>query len=333
MKSKKIIVVSYGDDGHKNHFLTVAEKAGVETLLFDAGGYPHNNEEISIEYIGTNPSLSLAISGHEIHASEISGVWWRRPRGKKNQSTKPVDKYTHLEGETVVRSLSEFLPSVNWVSNPEATRTACRKPVQLMVAKQTGFKIPETCISNSPSVVENFIQTLGRKKLIMKPVGTSFIELSTASQSSEDNQNKVVFTQVIEPKLILDNLSMVKNCPVIFQEAVEKDSDLRITVVGEYVFCAEITLEGCTNPNNVDWRNHDGARIYRRFELPNDIKELCIRFTHLMGLRFGCIDMAYSKKNGFTFFEINPQGQWLPSELDLGYQISAALLETLTQVR
>ncbi|MFA5935188.1 MAG: hypothetical protein WC827_04885 [Candidatus Paceibacterota bacterium] len=141
----------------------------------------------------------------------------------------------------------------------------------------------------------------------------------------------VVFTKVVDPELILNNIDMLKNCPVIFQESVEKDSDVRITVVDDKVFCAEISLIGCSDLSNVDWRNHDGVRIYKKHQLPREIELQCIEFTKAMGLRFGCIDMAYSRKYGYTFFEINPQGQWLPSELDLGYPISIALLESLTK--
>jgi len=46
-------------------------------------------------------------------------------------------------------------------------------------------------------------------------------------------------------------------------------------------------------------------------------------------LAFGCIDLAYSERDGYTFFEINPQGQWLISETVLGYQITQALTKLL----
>lgn len=330
----KIIVVSYGDDSHKNHFLKIAHKAGVETLLFDAGGYPSQtqNDQISIEYKDADPQLTLTISGQLLNPNEIGGVWWRRPRGAKIKNCTAMEQYIRLEGEVVIRSLKDFLPNVNWVSDPEATRMAGRKPVQLMVAKRTGLKIPETCISNSPDVVKSFIKHLQGRKMIMKPVGTSFIELAKDDPSGR-SCNKVIFTQIVDYRVVLDNIAMVKNCPVIFQEAIEKESDVRVTVVDDKVFCAEIILEGCSNPNNVDWRNHDGIRVYRRHELPDEIKRKCTQFTKAMGLRFGCIDMAYSRKGGYTFFEINPQGQWLPSEEDVGHPISAALLEALTRAR
>ena len=326
----KIIVVSYGDDGHKTHFLNAAQAAGVEAVTFDAGGYPNGVDEVSFDYCAAKPRLSLSIDGIAIDAEEVRGVWWRRPRGALGVNRNLLEQYMRFEGEVVIRSLKEILPHANWVSDPEATRMACRKPVQLMVAKSLSMRIPQTCITNSPEAVKNFIERLAGKKLIMKPAGTSFVEL-VSPDNPDGASNRAIFTQVVSSELILENLGMVKSCPVIFQEAIEKDSDMRITVVDDEVFCAEIKLEGCTNPNNVDWRNYEGVRKYQRHELPQEIKDQCVKFTHAMGLRFGCIDMGYSRKNGYTFFEINPQGQWLPSEIKLGYPISSALLKALTQ--
>lgn len=329
---KKIIIVSYGDDGHTKCLLEEAGKNGIEAILFDAGGYPiTDKEEISIDYEnGISPKLRMSIGGTTVNGEDVSGIWWRRPRGTKSFGRSGMDQYMHLEGEVVIRSLKEFLLHINWVSDPEATRMACRKPVQLAVAKEVGLQIPSTCISNSPVAVKDFMSSLGGRGMIMKPVGTSFVDLSQ-DQELEDGGSKVIFTQIVDRSVVLDNLDLIKNCPVIFQEAVEKDSDVRITVVDGQVFCAEIILENCSNPKNVDWRNHDGIRVYRRHKLPKRIKDLCVQFTNAMGLRFGCIDMAYSSKSGYTFFEINPQGQWLPSQIELDYPISAALLKSLTK--
>jgi len=322
---KSIIVVSYGDDVHKSVFEATAKKRGIETILFDAGGYPASNDKIAFDYQNGNPRIWFDISGRIIRPEEILGIWWRRPRGGNQKVKNAMGQYVKLEGESVIRSLADFLPSINWVSEPEATRMACRKPVQLAIAQRVGLKIPDTCISNSESEVIKFIDRLGNKKMIIKPVGTSFIDMSTETGQA----NKVIFTKVIDPKLILKNIGMIKKCPVIFQESVQKDSDVRITVIDQEVFCAEITLEGCPDQQNVDWRNHKGVRVYKKHNLPKHIAELCVHFTANMGLRFGCIDMAFSVKNGYTFFEINPQGQWLPSEMQLGYPISEVLLNAL----
>ncbi|MFA5935187.1 MAG: hypothetical protein WC827_04880 [Candidatus Paceibacterota bacterium] len=178
---KVILVVSYGDDTHKNHFETIANKSGFQTILFDAGGFPTGNEEISIDFFNPN-SLFVSVFGKNIDPNEIAGVWWRRPRGKNKEEKTAIEQYSSLEGEVLVRSLKDFLPNINWVSDPEATRTACRKPVQLLVARKLGIKIPDTCLGNSSKMVIEFIKRLGNKKIILKPIGTSFIDLSKEGQ-------------------------------------------------------------------------------------------------------------------------------------------------------
>lgn len=261
-------------------------------------------------------------------ANEVDGVWWRRPLGAKLENKPSKMKvYVNSESEVLVRSLSDFVTNSNWISDPNATRLACRKPVQLSTAFDLGFKIPETCISNSASEIVKFLDFIdkNKKSLTIKPVGTAFIELS----ENGVEKNKVIFTKKIDPVVILDNLEMVKNCPVIFQEVIEKESDIRVTVVDNNVFAANIYLDNCDETDNLDWRNYAGNRRYERHKLPDDVSQLCIDFTKSMGLRFGCIDLAFSNTEGYTFFEINPQGQWLPSELQLGYPIANQLIQSL----
>lgn len=326
----KVLIVSYGDDMHKNHVMSRAEYMGISTLVFDAGSYPNKSDFITINYDAVG-EVTLSLGGHTVCGSEISGIWWRRPRSSDLHKLTPLQQYMRIEGEVVIRSLQDLIVDTTWVSDPEATLMAGRKPVQLSVAKSIGFSIPETCISNDISSVMEFISKSDRP-LIIKPVGTSFIKLSNEKQP--ESRNMIVFTRIVDKMVLRENLALVSNCPIIFQEAVKKDSDIRVTVVGNRVFAAEITLVGCSDSTNVDWRHYDGKRIYKRHVLDHETEKMCIALTQRLGLRFGYIDMAFSKKGGYTFFEINPQGQWLPSEIEqLGYPISAALLDVLLHGR
>ena len=196
---KKILVVSYNDDTHKDCFVKTARSSGFETILFDAGGYPADNDEISVDYSRDKHHVEISLAGNQVLAEEIVGVWWRRPRGAKLQKNQGgFYKYIHLEGEVLVRSLVDLLPEVNWVSDPEATRLACRKPVQLAIAKKLGIQIPLTCLGNSPDSVRRFIKYLGGKKMIVKPIGTSFVDFS-----AEGKKSKVIFTKIVDPDMIL----------------------------------------------------------------------------------------------------------------------------------
>ena len=56
--------------------------------------------------------------------------------------------------------------------------------------------------------------------------------------------------------------------PVTFQENVEKSSDIRVTVVGDEVFAAEILSQG-RESSKVDWRATDDPDLeHRMHELP-----------------------------------------------------------------
>lgn len=328
---KVIVIISYDEDLHASHLSNVAMGMGVQPILWDISKYPKvGGTSLSVSNSKVT-EFTLSLDGKTYTPDQISGVWWRRPGGAKKAAPEtPMGRYTSVESEFVVRSLRDHLSLSNWISDPEATRLAGRKPVQLCVAKEIGLHIPDTCITNSPATLLNFLERLGPKQVIMKPVGSAFMHLDPTGRT-DTPENRIVLTQIVDKKLLRDNAEMVSNCPVIFQEAIQKDYDIRVTVVDSTVYAAGIKLEGCDDSNNLDWRNHKGTRVYFTHKLPTEIADMCISVTKQLGLRFGCIDLGFSEKDGYTFFEINPQGQWLPSELKLGYTVSESLVSSLTQ--
>lgn len=51
--------------------------------------------------------------------------------------------------------------------------------------------------------------------------------------------------------------------------------------------------------------------------------------THSYGLRFAAIDLARRTDGGYTFFELNPNGQWAWVEQMTGLPLRAALANEL----
>lgn len=328
--TKTALVISYQGDAHVELLMRKARDRGINAVLWDVSKYPANGS-VSLEIDNNSTDSRIWVDGEGYDTSDIQGVWWRRPGGAQSGGPKSrMRQYISVESEFVVRSLRDFLVGSSWISDPEATRLACRKPVQLYHASQVGLKIPATCVTNSPDALLSFLESMKGRGVIMKPVGSAFMPLDPDGQNNTSN-NKVVYTKIVDPAVLLENIGMVKNCPVIFQEAIPKDYDVRVTVVDHEVFAASIRLEGFDDPANLDWRNHAGTRVYSHHVLPDEIRAWCTSVVSRLGLRFGCIDLGFSEKDGYTFFEINPQGQWLPSELKLGYNISGAILDSLTR--
>lgn len=329
MKNKTVIVASHDKDQSALFLMKRLAEIGQPARLINFGEFPTTMSgtmlfEKAVETTLTSPD------NFRFDGDSVKSIWWRRPQGPvKNTRISLLQKYVQNESDIALSSMLDFLKGVLWVSEPEATRIANRKPLQLALAKQIGFKVPDTCISNEPENVKAFIARHSLVPLIMKAVGSSYIRL-THDPEDKSRKNRAIYTKVVDTDLLLRNIDRVANCPFILQEAVIKDSDIRITVVGERVFASEILIEKNAAGPNLDWRHHDVRRKYVMHRLPQELEEHCARLVSTLGLKFGCIDMGFSKKDGYAFFEINPQGQWMPSEQLVGHPISMALASLLS---
>ncbi len=84
-------------------------------------------------------------------------------------------------------------------------------------------------------------------------------------------------------------IERVKFTPILLQEYVPKDVELRITVVGEKVFPVEIHSQ-LSDKTKVDWRKILNL-VHRVHTLLDEIKKRIVDFVNKLGLNFGAIDM------------------------------------------
>jgi glutathione synthase/RimK-type ligase-like ATP-grasp enzyme len=108
----------------------------------------------------------------------------------------------------------------------------------------------------------------------------------------------------------LDHLCEARLSPAIYQELVEKRSDVRVTYVGGRLFVAEIDSQG-DDAAKVDWRRTANPDLpHRRAELPTSICENLRRLMLALCLEYGAIDLIRTLDDQYVFLEINPNGQW-----------------------
>ena len=121
----------------------------------------------------------------------------------------------------------------------------------------------------------------------------------------------------------------VRYVPVLFQAYVPKRVELRVTVVGQQVFAAEIHSQASHRTRH-DWRRYDFFKtIYLPHELPREVERRCLQLVERLGLCYGAIDMILTPDNHYVFLEINPNGQYLWIENETGLAISDALCDLL----
>jgi len=150
-------------------------------------------------------------------------------------------------------------------------------------------------------------------QLVTKAISSGYI--------ASPEGNRAIFTSIVGPGDIedLDGLALA---PTTFQAFVDKVSDIRVTVIAGEVFAAEI-LSQEDKSSQVDWRATDDPHLAHRIhKLPNEIADLCRRLVINLGLSFGAIDLALKSDGSYIFLEINPNGEWVWLEDQLGFPIS-----------
>lgn len=212
----------------------------------------------------------------------------------------------------------EMFPNARWVSPRSSLAAAMHKPAQIERAYRHGLRVPETVITSDPDEAGAFLRRLGR--CVIKPLALN--------APAGLNQYTTILTAADEI-----NFSGLWANPQIFQEVLDPAYEVRVTVVGNKVFAAEVAdarppVEGRIR----DWRTafeHDSFRG-TAIKLPRDIKAACLAMIgSYTGLRTGMYDFIVDKLGRWYFLEINPNGAWGFIEDATGYPIGKAFAAQL----
>jgi hypothetical protein len=312
-----ILIISHEKDGHSRKVMDILDKKGHAYELLDLSCFPAEAAlSISFERDKYNFSI-LERQNKVLTMGNFGSVWWRRPQSFQlhKEMNGPVESsFSFGECHCAINGLWLLEPS-HWINNPVKDEVASRKVYQLRVAVDCGLTIPQTLISNSPEKAKEFIEKLKIGNVIYK----SFSATNEAWRE----------TRLVK-KEELQNLYAVKYAPVIFQEYIEADIDLRITVIGDKIFPAAIYSQATSY--KVDFRmNYHEARI-EEHPLPPAIVDKLMLLMKKLGLVYGAIDMRKNNKGEYIFLEINTAGQWLFMEEPTGMPISKTLAAKLIEM-
>ncbi|MGA7733332.1 MAG: alpha-L-glutamate ligase, partial [Chloroflexia bacterium] len=212
-----------------------------------------------------------------------------------------------------INGLLDALPC-SWVNPRGADDAAHHKPYQWAVAHEVGLTLPRTLVTNMPEAAREFVNEVGVGRTIFKAFLASYEAWrETRLVESED----------------LERLDLVRYAPVIFQEYVE-GVDIRVTVVADQVFAAEIDARNTSYP--VDMRMVIGEAALKPTKLPPKVHKQLLKLQRRLGLSYGAIDMRRTLDGEYVFFEVNPAGQWLFVEQRTGLPISQAVADLLASL-
>jgi glutathione synthase/RimK-type ligase-like ATP-grasp enzyme len=316
-----ILILSEPRDEHASYVADLLRRRGADFRVFDPADFPAR-AEIALSYSSAGCRHVLRAGGDELDLDRLQGVWYRRPKAPvphAEVTDRRTRDYLAEECKTFVHDAWEALDARWLPAAPSVIRRAEPKAAQLRIAGELGFELPPTLITNSPS---EFLEFYRRHNgaVVFKLVGPAF-----ARDIGDDFAR---YTEVVA-KRDVGYARAVRFCPVIFQAYVPKRLELRVTVVGQQVFAAEIHSQQ-TNHTCHDWRRYDhGKTPYRPHALPADVRRLCLRLVERLGLAYGAIDFVVTPDGRYVFLEINPNGQYLWVELATGLPISDAICDLL----
>lgn len=280
-----------------------------------------------VQLRASNNSTTFSIrfrDGRIIWPSDVSSVIFRRPVTPKRSNDILAEDADFVERELLeaLRSLWRSIPERLWLNHPNNLWLARNKFEQLLRAVRFGFTIPDTLITCEPDEIRKFGKHVGWP-IIGKAVKHGFVcnehiaRLGTTKRIDEDD---------------IPELERSARSPLILQKLVPKQSDLRITVVGDQVFSAAIASQ-VRKETAIDWRAMHAVPEcdleHSDHYLPIKLQHQCIALTRSYGLRFAAIDLALTPKGEYVFFELNPNGEWVWIEERIGHPISDAIIDLM----
>jgi hypothetical protein len=329
-----ILIITNKGDIHCNPVIKHLQRNGdkyfrlnTESLLTDY--------LISFSYKDQSVDLHIEnkINGKTLSSNEVISVWERRPNSPvlpeiNNEKIKLV---VEDEANELTKWIRHFFINCRMIGSSVWDRPNESKLRQMDLASRvinelrSEIKLPHTLLTNSKKDLEQFSNN--KKEIVLKPISADGLML--------DDKLEIPFTS---RKVNSKNINVITQddlelCPSFMQEYVEKNYELRITVIGEKILCCKIDSQKLPKGNGrEDWREgyeHGLSEVEEWIDCPDEIQEFIILYMQKMNLNFGCFDFIYAKNNSFYFLECNPNGQWMWLEEDLGIPISESIANFL----
>ena len=313
---------------HSGDFYTidlVAEAVGrrnVRPIRFNTDLFP-SRVKLSARAGDERATQLVTETAEQISAGEVRAVWARKlwaPRMDQDLD----ERYRAMcvnESAAALEGFLDALHQARWVNNLDRQHAAENKQRQLRLAAQAGLHVPRTLVTNDPAAARQFFaETDGQMVAkLLRPLDVS-MEADTA----------FVYTNRVREE-DLAGAESLRHCPMVFQELIPKECELRVAYVAGKVFTGALDATG-TSRGQTDWRRAAPKECrWQKVELPAEIVNNLQVLMSELGLVFGAVDFICTPSGEHVFLEVNPGGEWGMLERDLELPISDAIAEALLE--
>lgn len=246
--------------------------------------------------------------GVSIKNTEVYSIYYRKPR------TPILDEYNEIDKIIIQNDIITIIHGIvndfegRVITKPKILKVVENKVYQLLYARKNKIRIPNSLIGNSSHKLK---ENENGGQSIIKPITKGRIEY----------KDEVVLFQT---ELFNDWDANIIDTPIYIQEYIEKNFEVRVTVVENEIFAVRIDTK-----NKIDWRKDYENHKYTIIDIPIEIKEFILKCMNDFEISFGAFDFIVNQKDEWIFLEVNPNGQWLWLENELNLKISDKIISML----
>jgi hypothetical protein len=154
-----VLILARDLDSAADRMVQALGERGVPVFRTDLAAFP---QELTVEARLTDKGWEgvLATEHRQVRLSEIRSVWYRHPSHfvLPEGMSGPERRHAAAEARCGLAGVLSSL-DVLWVNHP-ARESDALKPRQLHVARHCGLNVPDSLVTNRPTGVHDFAQTI-----------------------------------------------------------------------------------------------------------------------------------------------------------------------------
>lgn len=257
----------------------------------------------------TEKSWRLMLGSDFISYENVASIYYRLPalceEGVIDRSQLKRELICTLEG--IVESFEGLV-----LNRPSTVYRLGNRLLQMKLARDSGFPVPESLVTNNGAVSAEFCREPSR---VIHSQGLAGLRREEAPQGLLRNlTERDAFDRTLA------------QCPVHFCRNMPYEFRAAAVFIGEVCFCAFIF-----ESSDGDWHG-SGELLYRKGELPPQVCGRCIAMLRKYHLYMGKFEFAV-KDGEYYFLELKADQNWFACEEKLYSGIGKQLFQCLTASR
>lgn len=305
-----VLVLTCADDPTSDVVVSELNDRGVPVFRCDPADVLTGRLEVTAD-VGKESTL-LHTQTRSVDLASVRSVYYRRPSSFLASATMG-EQDAQFAKEQAKHGMAGIVAGVRgrWVNHLWRALEAEFKPTQLTAAREAGFVVPPTIITNRVCDARAFANEHGA--IVYKPLQNVDLVGPTGNAAA-------IWVDDVDPTDLDDSVGLTLH---VFQGRVQKAADVRVTVIGNETFSVRI------DSPYLDWRRDYEQVSYTVVDAPEHVVQRCRRYLDRFGLLFGAFDFGLTHDDTWVWYECNTAGQWHWLELETGLPMTAALADLL----